>query len=368
MKAALAAILIAAGCFPGLAGAETLHLKTVEILDNGWNPPIPGYSFLAPADWTIEGGIEWHKSAGTACVTRLVVNDVRIISPDGRFAIELFPEYTGLWSDDPQMRQSLDSTVGQCPLAEPMDAKGFVSSVLLPALRPSAEITDTEPIADAAAAFWNEMEPLTSVAGDQTTLTADAAKVMLSRDGAREEILAIAAVWTWQYTVPSADDPKKVIPLAKTVMTMSSRDFGYRFPPGQKAAAEPIFATVLSTIRINQAWNQVLQQILRPREPIDWITRNRQEIIRRSMKVLPKISSDDWRKTAPKGADAVSAAWGRAIGGIRRYRDAPRDADIVLPAGYDRAWSNGRGEYFLSTTEGFSPPLDETWTEIRPVP
>lgn len=63
--------------------AEILRLKRFEIMDReGFGEPAVAVSFLAPADWQLEGGVTWNATA--PCVFDLVSIHARVRDKDGR--------------------------------------------------------------------------------------------------------------------------------------------------------------------------------------------------------------------------------------------------------------------------------------------
>jgi hypothetical protein len=49
---------------------------------------------------------------------------------------------------------------------------------------------------------------------------------------------------------------------------------------------------------------------------------------------------------------------------VDTYKNPYEDRPVQLPAGYNDAWVNGRGEYILSNEAGYNPNVGDT-TEWR---
>ena len=85
-------------------GTQSVRMKRVSIMDTqGFGQPVEAFSFLAPADWQITGGVEWVASFN--CTPDMIRVHLRATAPDGLTGFELFPDQNWQWSDDPMANE-----------------------------------------------------------------------------------------------------------------------------------------------------------------------------------------------------------------------------------------------------------------------
>jgi hypothetical protein len=63
----------------------------------------------------------------------------------------------------------------------------------------------------------------------------------------------------------------------------------------------------------------------------------------------------------------INEQFGQMIRGVDSYTDPRSNERVELSAGYQNAWSNGKGEYILSDSVNFDPRvvLKEDWTLMK---
>jgi hypothetical protein len=369
------AFLLAIGA--SLAAADdVLRLRKVEVIDaQGWNQPVVAYTLLAPADWRVEGGIRWN--AQWRCMyTDMIVNQLRITSADNHHAFEIFPDYVAEWNDDPmmvQMQQQLGASGGQaCPVGQPFRAGDFLASIFVPGFRRGAQVVQVEPNPQAAQVLYNEV---VSKQGQllqmmQARLSTDAARVLLRHQGGEEWVVATTSV----VSVPGMSASAAMAGQfghSTSYTTMASKVVGFRAPPGALQKSEALFAAMLSSIRINPAWEQAVQQHLMKMNQIAAKgAADRARIWSNTMNEIGDMHRRSW-ENQQASQDRVAHSWSQTIRGVDDFRDPATNTVVELPSGYASVWSSGNGEYLLSTSPSFNPNSDlrtnQNWSPLEAV-
>ncbi len=351
------------------APGGTLHLRRVEIMDpSGFEQPVPAASLLAPVDWRLEGGVTWGFPA---CMTDLVSARVRIASPDGRQAMEFFPLQAWNWSDDPLLVESMRQAQAQrqgCPAAPPMTAADALRQLYLPRYRPGARIVGApQPDPAAAQAVREMLAPQANLRGPQTTLRTDAARLRLEQGGFEEWFAA--AVSTTSYPAPSASAARQgSLGFTRLHDSATQSVYAFRAPAGGLEAAEPLFGTMLASLRLNPAWQAAVSQAtLNIAQVRIQGAADRARIWRDAMNQIGEMRMQSWR-TSQDSQDRIARAFSQYIRGVETRIHPGTGAPIEVPAGYGSAWVNGAGEIIVSNTPGFSPSggYGGAWQALRP--
>ena len=114
-----------------------LHLKPVKIYDRqGWGRPIVARVLLAPAKWTVDGGVQWHSRAfkGEEIQERFAVT-----RPDGLARFEKLPQFQWGWSNT--MRGLHDLRGYGTRVANVPSLKDALRKLLLPTIRSKSQTT-----------------------------------------------------------------------------------------------------------------------------------------------------------------------------------------------------------------------------------
>lgn len=148
MRITMAAMLVLAGCSDAVASQEqaatppaarqagrgaapTTTLRTVDVVDRtGFDQPMIAARASVPADWRVEGGVNWDASSD--CATNQMKFQWRAVAPDGIEALELMPGFG--W----QMPAAA-VPMNPCPVAGIASARAFLESVAQ-AMRPGARV------------------------------------------------------------------------------------------------------------------------------------------------------------------------------------------------------------------------------------
>jgi hypothetical protein len=365
----------------GAAEPGYLRLKRVEIIDrHGFEKPMPAMSMLIPTDWTFDGEVRFAQRVGNPeDLVRLVF---RTASRDGRLSIEMFPGWSWAWADDPMMRQAMQNQNAmsaqlggaRTELGPPMSAHDFVTRVAVPRLRPGAKVLGVEPIPELEQPLQAQVKQAQAMAaqsGVQMRLKADhaRARIQLPPGKVAAEEWLTAVVVTRATAVPSMN--ASTGQMVQSTMYQSSADqlFALRAPPGELTSHERMFRTVLSTVRVDPAWQARVSQV-----QANMTAANVQGAHDRS-RIIAK-SAEDTRRSIREGyenrqrsEDRNSERWSDAMRGVQNFRNPSTGENVKLSNQYAHAWVNGNSEYVMSDTPGFNPGqvLQGNWTELQPV-
>lgn len=366
---------------PGLADPSYLRLKRAEVVDqHGFEKPLPAMSVLIPVDWTFQGEVKLAQRIGDpADLVKLVF---RTTSPDGRLAIELLPSWNWSWVDDPMMRQAIQNQsamaaqLGRAPtqMMPPMTARDFLSKVAVPKLRPGAKLLGIEPIPDLDPALQSQVkqaQALASQAGLQTRLRADEARARIQLPAGK----APAEEWITAVVITHATAMPTLTPgsgqMRQSAMHQSSAEsiYALRAPPGELPAHEKLFRTVISTVRVNPAWQARVTQVQASMSASNvQSAQDRSKIIAQSAEAQRRSIQGAY-EAHQKAEDKSAERFSDAMRGLQTYRNPVTGEDVKLSNQYGHAWASGNGEYVMSDTPGFKPGdvLQGHWTELQPV-
>lgn len=345
--------------------AELLRLGMVEVLDRqGFGKPVVALRFLAPADWELEGGVTWNPR--WRCLGEMVQVSVRVRSPDGGRAFEVFPVFLAEWSDDPWERETKARILAQggqqCPLMPPFDAAGFLREVLVPGFRRGARFETVEPDAETARLQQEEVRrDMASIpgAGDTMQVRADAARarVRWTTPGGldcEEWLVATTYTTTTRSLSPSAAAQGRMA-YQNTYSTWAENVFGFRAPAGELEGEEALFETMLASVQVNPAWAEAVSRVtLAIGSAAVRGAAERAEIWRRASQEAADVQMQSWLESQ-RVHDEIATTWSRTIRGVALYADPGTGATVELTDGYRAAWSNGGDEFLLSTDPGFDP-------------
>ena len=366
---------------PGLADPSYLRLKRAEVVDqHGFEKPLPAMSVLIPVDWTFQGEVKLAQRIGDpADLVKLVF---RTTSPDGHLAIELLPSWNWSWVDDPMMRQAIQNQsamaaqLGRAPtqMMPPMTARDFLSKVAVPKLRPGAKLLGIEPIPDLDPALQSQVkqaQALASQAGLQTRLRADEARarIQLAAGKAPAEEWITAVVITHATAMPTLTPGSGQMRQSATYQSSAESIYALRAPPGELPAHEKLFRTVISTVRVNPAWQARVTQVQASMSASNvQSAQDRSKIIAQSAEAQRRSIQGAY-EAHQKAEDKSAERFSDAMRGLQTYRNPVTGEDVKLSNQYGHAWASGNGEYVMSDTPGFKPGdvLQGHWTELQPV-
>lgn len=329
---------------PSAAAQDSLRFTRLSVKDPGINN-IEAVSFLIPAGWKAEGGVQWFPDY--SILANLLM---RISDPQTGAAIEFLPVQNFTWLTQmavpmPPGTNYLGNILWQ-PIA---DVSQFIQVCYLPqALRhlQGARVAVRDDLPQIAAEVARSL-------GGQSIVKSGRVRYEYQLDGRPwEEWVYCTLVFTnWQMG---------------TLWSVHSA-YAFRAPKGQLDRLTPVMNTTVSSARLSPEWyggymyvqklfqDRMNQSIKNAAAISATITRNSEEIRR--------MFSESYRQRS-ESQDRISQKFSEYIRGVDTYKNPYEGRPVQLPSGYREAWVNGRGEYILSNDAGFNPNAGDT-TEWR---
>jgi hypothetical protein len=361
--------------------ANYYRMKKVVIVDeHGFERPMQAMSLLIPADWQFQGNVQYNPN--TACHPDMVQLTFRTTSPDGRFAIEMFPDHHWQWSGDPQMVRMLQASNQQmaqygrksCNLMAPMDATEYLKRFVAPGVRRDARVVGVEPMTEMAQQLQQQAhkdENIAALQGIRVQVRADVAQVRLeySADGQEVEEWLTAETVVAGMAGPSFD-----MRTGRMGQAMYYDCGGYlitalRAPQGQLQPMEKFFLMVLSTIRLDPAWESRVASVMTQMYADDSrAAMERSAIATQYGRDTSRMINQGYQSRS-KMQDSAFHQWDQAIRGVQTFRNPTTSETVELSNQYGHAWAGGGNQYILSEAEGFNPnvTVGGNWTRMEAV-
>jgi hypothetical protein len=359
--------------------ANYYRMKKVAIVDeHGFERPMPAVSLLIPADWQFQGNVQYNQN--TACHPDMVQLTFRATSPDGRFAIEMFPDHHWQWSGDPQMVRMLQASNQQmaqygrksCDLMAPMDATEYLKRFVVPGVRRGARVIGVEPLTEMAQRLQQQArkdENMAALQGIRAQIRADVARVRLQYNAGGQEV----EEWLTAETVaagmagPSFDMRTGRMGQAMYYDCGGYLITGMRAPQGQLQSMEKFFLMVLSTIRLDPAWESRVAGVMAQMNADDSrAAMQRSAIATQSGRDTSRIINQGYQSRSQM-QDSAFHQWDQAIRGVQTFRNPNNGETVELSNDYGHAWAGGGNQYILSESQGFNPnvTVGGNWTRME---
>jgi hypothetical protein len=365
--------LDAAGAAAHPTNGNYLVMKKAVVMDqNGFERPIPSSSLLIPTDWQYQGATQWNIK--DSCNN--IQTNLRSSGPDGR-AFEVFPVYNWAWADDPTplraaYQQKAQFGIKGCDVLPPMTASDYLRRNL-PRLRPNAQLAGIEPMPT----YMQKLQ-------QQARQT----EQMAARYNLRQQVRPDVARARLRYTLNGK--PVEEWLIATTVITGTlgpsmdirsgrmTQAFSYnctatlcatRAPEGQLDSSERFFDLIISTIRVDPAWQSRVNQVSSN------IAATEQKGIRDRVAINTKTANEinDIRRQGfenqQRGEDRAFGNFSDVTRGVETFRNPTNGETFELSNLYGHAWVNDRNEVFLSDREGVDPNvvIKGNWMALQPV-
>ncbi len=342
---------------PPKSTANVLRFKKVSVHDQAGMIGGEAFSFLAPVDWQVDGGVVWrlHPTMPAAVA-------MRVHPPQGVEQLEAFPTvafswggYLGPGTFFPPGANYLGNEV-QPPLR---DAIVYLKERHIPRAREGlrVQIVKTEELPKVAEAA-REAEPAAPFGGPQMVFTAGRVRVEYEWEGkAVEEDL---------YCVLNT----MALPAGNMTIQIADKLFGLRAPKGRLDEATKLFETMIHSMRINLQWFNRYAQLVQA------LTQAQMNQIRAAGDLSRYISrtsseiSDMMRQSYEQrqaSQDRINQNWSQYMRGVDEYYNPAEQRAVELPSGYRNAWVNGQGEYIVTDNTSFNPnvELDGNWQPLQ---
>ena len=318
-----------------LTSSTGMKFTRLSVKDPGINN-IEAVSFLIPAGWKAEGGVQWFPDYSVLANLLMKVTD-----PQTGATIEFLPIQNFTWLTKMVVPMKPGTNYMGNILCQPIvDVPQFIQIFYVPsALRQlqNARIVAHEDLSKVAV-------QVAQMYGGQSTAKSGRVRYEYQAGGQSwEEDVYVTLVYT----------PSQL----GTFWSVNSA-YSFRAPKGQLDRLTPVMNTTVSTLRLSPDWyggymyvqklfyDRMNQGIRNARAISDTITRNSEEI--------RQMFSDSYRQRC-QSQDRISRSFSEYIRGVETYHNPYEDRPIQLPSGYTNAWVNRSGEYVLSPQAGFDP-------------
>lgn len=343
------------------AAKAPLRLKRVSYVDRQ-GIGTEAFSFLAPADWQLRGGVVWTLRSPAMPATVAFT----VTSPDGACQLEAFPTGLYFWTNNPMVLQNFppgSSYLGS-EVRPPLGPVQTLQQIIIPAHRRGVagmRVVEAKVLPELARQLGAGQH---APPGGRSGALGGKVRVQyqLGQRAFEEEFLCV--VETTAVGMPS---------LYGTIVNVNwlpSYVFSFKAPAGRLEAARPIFALMVRTFRINPRWfnkysqliNILVQNKIRQINNIARVSR----IISQTNDEISDMVMSSWRRRNAV-YDRLADQFSQTIRGVDEYYDPTAQQRVELPNGYQRAWTNGQGEYVLTDNPTFNPNVgsNQNWTALR---
>ncbi len=330
-------------------GAETLHMKPVQIVDTeGPAGPIVAYETLVPAQWQTKGGVKWsHADSPGRCFTgaRLVWGAG---TADQRYGMAFMdPVSWGMTSNGPSRHlcMPMDLTDAEMVMRAYFDA---ISATMQVTIRDVQRPAELQPLLDMVGGPWKAAWSHAQAWVDGVVIEAGVQTSTGQHDAYFVAVTKHAQASHGQIT---ARDGATAL-----VMTFVT-------PPGELENGHPAFGAILNNLRVNPQWKQIEAQW--------WSQRLRQERPGQVTAAAPSNSSvgdmmfDSWKRREGM-RDAGHAKSVNGIWEVQPWQSASGKT-VLLNQNYAHAWQLQNGSIVMTNNANFNPmqSLNQTGQELR---
>jgi hypothetical protein len=340
LVAVLTVLLVAPHAVAQPATDTNMKFTRISVKDPAINN-IEAVSFLAPVGWKVEGGVQWFHDYSILANLLMRVSD-----PHTGAAIEFLPMQNFTYIEQPVMpMQRGQNYMGQIVWEPVTDVATFVQTFYAPqTLRhlQGARVVGQQRLDKVAQEVARQY-------GGQSQVVATKVRYQFSHDGRPwEEDVYVTLVFTkWQMG---------------TMWSVSSA-YSFRAPQGKLDAMTPQMSTSINTMRLSLDWfagYASVQDLFRKRmnQGIADATMLSKQITANAEHARQLYA--DAYKERQASQDRISESFGEYIRGVDTYKNPFEDRPVQLPAGYNDAWVNNKGEYILSNEAGYNPNVGDT--------
>ena len=335
----------ATGTSPGRA----MKFTRLSVRDPGINN-VEAVSFLIPAGWKAEGGVQWFPDFMIQAVLLMKITDTQTGA-----AIEFLPLQNFSWNPQqivpmPPGTNYMGAIIWP-PIGDvPQFIQSFYASSTLRQLQ-NARIVANQDLPKVAA---------------QSAQYHGVSDVRAGR--VRYEYEAGGRLWEEDVYVTLLYQPTSAAMFWSVIS-----GYSFRAPKGQLDALAPIMNTTINTLRLSMEWfaqyqyvqklfvDRMMQGIRNAGRISDTIHRNNEEI--------QQMFADSYRRSC-ESQDRISQSYTEYIRGVETYRNPYEDRPVQLPSGYSNVWANASGEYILSDQAGFNPNVGSNveWRRLERSP
>jgi len=358
MRTLLAAALLATSA---RAAHQPLRLKRFACFDRQ-GIGLEAFSFFGPADWQFRGGVVWTLRSPAMPATIAFT----VTSSDGACQLEAFPTQLYFWTNNPMVLQTFPpgSVYLGSEVRPPVGPVEVLQQMVIPAHRRGAagmRVVEAKVLPELARQLGAGQQ---SAPGVQSRALGGKVKVRysLGQTAFEEDFYCVVE--------STAMGMQSLYGMVVNINWLPSYIFSFRAPEGKLEALRPTFELMVRTFKINPRWfnkynqliNILVQNKIRQINNIGRISR----IISQTNDEISDMVMSSWRQRNAV-YDRLADQFSQTIRGVDEYVDPNSNQKVELPSGYDRAWTNGLGEYILSDNPNFDPNVgsNQNWTPLR---
>jgi hypothetical protein len=324
---------------PTQPAGQTMKFKRISVNDPGINN-IEAVSFLIPADWKAEGGVQWFPDYSILANLLMKITD-----PQTGAQIEFLPMQNFTWLTQSVVPMQPGTNYMGNIICQPIqDISQFVQVMYMPQALPHLR-----------GAKLVAKEDLPKIAQEVAKQYQGAGAARCGR--VRYEYLRNGQPWEEDIFVTLSYFPWQM----GTIWSVNSA-YAFRAPKGQLDRLTPVMNTSIATLRLSPDWyggymyvqklfNDRMNNSIRNAKALsDTITRNSEEI--------RQMFADSYKQRS-ESQDRINQQFSEYIRGVNTYSNPFEGKPVELPSGYDNAWVNSRGEYILTNQAGFDPNVGD---------
>jgi len=332
------------------AASPVMRFTRLSVRDPGTNN-IEAVSFLIPAGWRAEGGVQWFRDY--SILANLLM---KVTEPQTGATVEFLPIQNFTWLTRMVVRMQPGTNYLGNILYQPIgDVAQFIQIFYVPTVLrqlQNARIVAREDLPKVAA-------QVAQTSGGQST----------ARCGrVRYEYQVGSQPWEEDVYVTLVYTPS----VSGTFWSVTSA-YSFRAPGGLLDRLTPVMNTTVNTLRLSPDWYgeyMYVQKLF-----FDRMKRGIRDAgaisnrISRNSEEIRQMFSDSYRRRC-ESDDRISRKYSEYIRGVETYRNPYEDRPVQLPSGYSNAWVNRSGEYILSDQAGFDPNVGSNaqWRRIERSP
>jgi len=349
-------------------GKDYIILKRFRLEDKqGFSQPIEASSFVLPANWKVNGNVEWNGM--NKCIPEIVQASMQATSPDGEYELTVFPVTQFDWSDDPVYLDAMQRgfNMHSCNIAQPQDAAGYIRSALAPYLKAQVKsagiITALQQQMDAGAAKMTQQAR--SAGNNAYSHSGSAAEGILQFSDGKEG-MAFCTLMQTIVTLPGTQGQ-----MAHTFQSYVSMRVVLKYTNGNAVMARKIMSTFFTSARINPQWLNAIQNMyIKIGQNAQDETWKQIQIAHAAQQEISNNIVRSWEarnKTAADNNTMGTDGFGQYLRGVETYTDGSGNS-VELTSGYGNAWTKGDGSYLLTTHAAFDPNVElggtQSWEKL----
>jgi len=323
---------------------------------------VEAFSLLAPTGWRFTGGVFWPlRNPGMPGNLTY-----KVTSPDGAAQLQVFPTLAYVWMDDRTLLRHfpLGSNHLGSEVHPPLGPLEVLRDIVVPRYRRDAvepRELEAKPIAGLARrlAGTGPLPP-----GGAAALRGARLRIEYRLDGHLVEEEFHAAVEKQTAPAPTSEG------VALATHWIVSYLFAFRAPRGRLADYRDTFEAMVRSFRIHPRWfnkyNQLIALSVANKVPDLDGPAGIRKVLADSDEALSDAMLRAWQQQNAT-YNRLLDAFVQSVRGVETYADPACHDPVRLPAGCERAWGNGRGDYVATRNPDYDPnaALEGEWTPLR---